>query len=112
MILARCQGEAAVVYNTYTMKRFQIYLAEGQHDELERLAAAKGCNVSELVRHAVDAYVEHEKHRPPKPLERIEDHPLWGLIAMVDADVDPDAPMTYGSTTYKEALYGGDDPWP
>ena len=94
------------------MKRFQIYLGEGQHKELERLAAAKDCNVSELVREAIDALVASEARRVPTPLERIEDHPIWKFIEKIDAEADPDAPTTYGSTTYKQALYGGDRPWP
>ena len=99
-----------MVYGVYTMERFQIYLAKGQRNELERLARSRGCNVSQVVREAIDALVALEASRGPAPLERIEDHPLWGLVGMIKED---GGKTTYGSTTYKEDLYGDKrGPWP
>lgn len=46
------------MYNSYIMKRTQIYLDEGQEDELSRRAAAEGLTKSALIRRAVDAYLD------------------------------------------------------
>jgi hypothetical protein len=94
------------------MERYQIYLDPAQRKELQRLAERKGCNVSQVIRDAVDAYVEHEAQAELPPLERVEDHPLWALITMADEADDPSLPRTHGSTDYRETLYGGDHPWP
>jgi hypothetical protein len=91
------------------MKRFQIYLEPEQHETLERIARRKGCNLSQVVRDAISELIEREEPMELRPLERIEDHPLWELVGMIPAD--PDAPVTYGSTTYKEDLYGKDRRW-
>ncbi len=42
------------MYATYTMKRYQIYLDEGQHDELARRAERNGTSVSSVIRHALE----------------------------------------------------------
>jgi len=42
------------MYNTYTMRRTQIYLGGEQHAELARRAAAAGSTVSEIIRGAID----------------------------------------------------------
>jgi hypothetical protein len=88
------------------MERFQIYLTDEQHDALLGIAAAEGRSVSAIVREAVDAFLPKPR-RGPEPLARIEHHPLWKLIEMAEAEADPNAPTTYGSTTYKQDLYGG-----
>jgi hypothetical protein len=100
------------MYNSYTMDRYQIYIERAQRTRLDKLANEKGRKVSEVIRSAIDEYIDKHESDGPVPLEQIEDHPLWKFIEMVEADVDPNAPITYGSTTYKEALYGGERPWP
>jgi hypothetical protein len=47
----------SAVYNSYIVKRTQIYLEEGQEKELGRRAAAEGLTKSALIRRAVDAYL-------------------------------------------------------
>lgn len=46
------------MYDSYTMKRTQIYLDEGQDEELARRAAAEGLTKSALIRRAVDSYLD------------------------------------------------------
>jgi hypothetical protein len=103
---------AFVVYGVYTMERYQIYIDREQRERLDKLAGDKGCKLSQVIRTAIDEYIDRHENDAPAPLKNIEDHPLWKFIETIDADVDPDAPVTYGSTTYKEALYGGKRPWP
>ena len=45
------------MYGSYIVRRTQIYLDEKQDDELGRRAAAEGATKSELIRRAVDAYL-------------------------------------------------------
>lgn len=40
------------------MRRTNIYLTERQHDELSRRARATGLKLSELVRRAIDRYLD------------------------------------------------------
>ena len=48
-------GQAVeAMYNTYIMRRTQIYLTDGQGRLLERRSKASGQSVSELIRSAVD----------------------------------------------------------
>ena len=46
------------MYNSYIMKRTQIYLDDRQDDQLSRRAAAEGLTKSALIRRAVDLYLE------------------------------------------------------
>jgi hypothetical protein len=46
------------VYNSYIVKRTQIYLDQKQDDELARRAVAEGLTKSALIRRAVDAYLD------------------------------------------------------
>jgi hypothetical protein len=46
------------VYDSYIVKRTQIYLDDGQNDELARRAAAEGLTKSALIRRAVDEYLD------------------------------------------------------
>jgi len=94
------------------MERTQIYIESAQRKELARIAKRKGTTVSQLVREGISTVIERENHDAPKELERIEDHPMWPFLEKIWADVDPDAPISDGSTTYKQALYGGERPWP
>ncbi len=45
------------VYDSYIMKRTQIYLDATQDDELARRAAAEGLTKSALIRRALDVYL-------------------------------------------------------
>lgn len=45
------------MYGLYIVKRTQIYLDERQDEELGRRAAAEGLTKSELIRRAVDTYL-------------------------------------------------------
>lgn len=88
-----------MVYGVYTMKRKQIYIAEEQEEQLQRLAEQRSVPVSLLIREAVAEYlVDQEAPR----LERPEDNPLWGIVGLVG---DPDAP-TDASTNLDHYLYG------
>jgi Ribbon-helix-helix protein, copG family len=45
------------VYNSYIVKRTQIYLDETQDEQLGRRAAAEGLTKSALIRRALDVYL-------------------------------------------------------
>jgi len=47
-----------MVYDSYIVKRTQIYLDDKQDDDLARRAAAEGLTKSALIRQAVDEYLE------------------------------------------------------
>jgi hypothetical protein len=81
------------------MKRKQIYIAPEQEEQLRRLSEARHVPLSALIREAVAEYlVEQETPHPERP----EDHPLWGIVGLVD---DPDAP-TDASINHDHYLYG------
>lgn len=46
------------MYDSYIVRRTQIYLDESQDAELVRRAAAEGLTKSALIRRAVDAYLD------------------------------------------------------
>ncbi len=46
-----------MMYDSYIMKRTQIYLDETQDEALERRAVSEGLTKSALIRRAVDAYL-------------------------------------------------------
>ena len=95
------------------MERTQVYFDSAQRKALTIIARRKGATFSALVRDAISAYIAREDIKePPQPLERIEDHPIWKLLEETWALRDPSDEISDGSTTYKEALYGGDRPWP
>lgn len=48
------------MYNSYIVRRTQIYLDETQDDDLARRAAAEGLTKSALIRRAVDDYLDAE----------------------------------------------------
>lgn len=48
------------MYDSYIVKRTQIYLDDGQDAELVRRAAAEGLTKSALIRRAVDEYLDDE----------------------------------------------------
>lgn len=45
------------MYNSYIMRRTQIYLEEAQHRKLAERARAGGVSTSSLIRKAIDAYL-------------------------------------------------------
>jgi len=51
------------------MVRTQIYLDERQKSVLERLSAQRGASVSDLIRHAVDQFIEKTSIDFDKALE-------------------------------------------
>lgn len=46
------------MYDTYIMKRTQIYLEDEQSEKLARRASAAGVTKSTLIRDAIDAYLD------------------------------------------------------
>ena len=46
------------VYDSYIVKRTQIYLEDEQDDQLARRAAAEGLTKSALIRRAIDEYLD------------------------------------------------------
>lgn len=48
---------AVAMYDSYIMRRTQIYLEDAQHECLSRRARAAGTTKSDLIREAVDAYL-------------------------------------------------------
>lgn len=46
------------MYDSYIVKRTQIYLDDRQEDELGRRAAAEGVTKSALIRRAIDRYLD------------------------------------------------------
>jgi hypothetical protein len=52
--------KAGVVYDSYIVRRTQIYLDDGQDDQLARRATAEGLTKSALIRRAVDKYLEDD----------------------------------------------------
>lgn len=45
------------MYDSYIMKRTQIYLDEEQAEQLSRRAALRGSTASKMIREAIDAYL-------------------------------------------------------
>ncbi|HET8777226.1 MAG TPA: CopG family transcriptional regulator, partial [Candidatus Limnocylindria bacterium] len=50
-------GKTEEMYNSYIMKRTQIYLDEEQAIQLNRRAAVRGTTASKLIREAIDEYL-------------------------------------------------------
>ena len=46
-----------MMYDSYIVKRTQIYLDERQAEELSRHAAARGTTTSKMIREAIDQYL-------------------------------------------------------
>ena len=49
-----------MMYNSYIVRRTQIYLDERQDDDLARRAAAEGVTKSALIRRAIDEYLDND----------------------------------------------------
>ena len=84
------------------MKRKQIYVDPQHEAELQRIASHRKVPVSHLIREAIAEYLV-EQQAPPD-LARPEDHPLWGIVGIVD---DAAAP-TDASVNHDHYLYGTD----
>ena len=56
--MAERSRHGAAVYDSYIVKRTQIYLDDRQGEELDRRAAAEGVTKSTLIRRAVDVYLD------------------------------------------------------
>lgn len=54
------------MYDTYIMKRTQIYLDERQAAELNRRATARGTTASKMIREAIDDYLADPDDRSTK----------------------------------------------
>jgi Ribbon-helix-helix protein, copG family len=81
------------------MERKQIYIAKEQEDQLKELAERRGVSESHLIREALTIYIAGQERIE---VGRPEDHPLWGLIGLVDgADVPED-----GALNHDHYLYG------
>jgi hypothetical protein len=46
-----------MMYDSYIMRRTQIYLDEAQADEIARCSASRGLTASKLIREAITAYL-------------------------------------------------------
>lgn len=82
------------------MKRKQIYIEEEQDEQIKAIARQRGVAEAIVIREAVDAYLSASEY---KGYDRMEDHPLWGIVGLID---DPNAPVD-GSVNHDHYLYGG-----
>ena len=82
------------MYDSYTVKRTQIYLDDKQDDRIARRAAAEGVTKSALIRRAVDRYLDNDGD---------DDTRLARLRAAVDA-VAGSAPDLPPGAAYVERL--------
>ena len=62
------------MYDPYIMKRTQIYLDDGQADELARRAKVRGTTTSKMIRDAIDEYLA-EPRRCRDPAEPVSASP-------------------------------------
>ncbi len=81
------------------MKRKQIYIEKDQDERLKRAAADRKVSEAEIIREAIDRYLDMKS---PPVLESIEDHPIWKMVGAAD---EPGG-VTDGSVNYKFYLYG------
>jgi len=52
------------------MKKYNLYLAEPQIEALAKISDDKGLSVSEVIRRALDAFIEAEEKKSLKKAER------------------------------------------
>jgi Arc/MetJ-type ribon-helix-helix transcriptional regulator len=52
------------------MKKYNLYLSEPQIQSLTAISEDKGLSVSEVIRRALDAYIESEEEKALKKAER------------------------------------------
>jgi hypothetical protein len=86
------------MYDTYIMRRTQIYLEEEQHERLAKWAAEEGTTTSELIRRAIDRWFDN----PDSEAAR-----LARFKAAVDR-VAGHAPYLPDGATYVQALRRAD----
>jgi predicted DNA-binding protein len=86
------------MYDTYIVKRTQIYLDERQADELNRRARVRGTTASKMIREAIDEYLAG----PSTPDDRLERY-----RAALDASFGI-APYLPRGAEYVEELRRGD----
>ncbi len=86
------------MYTTYIVKRTQIYLEEAQGERLAKRAAAEGATRSEVIRRAIDSYLES----PPNDVQRVT---RFREAVREAAGIAPYLPE---GSIYVEALRGGD----
>ena len=55
---------------TGEMKKYNLYLTELQIESLTQISEQKGLSVSEVIRRALDAYLEEEEEKASKKMER------------------------------------------
>lgn len=55
---------------TREMKKYNLYLTEPQIESLTQISEQKGLSVSEVIRRALDAYLEEEEEKASKKMER------------------------------------------
>jgi len=87
-----------MMYNSYIVKRTQIYLDERQAEELSRHAAARGTTASKMIREAIDQYLAD----PDDAADR-----LARYRAALDSAFGV-APYLGDGTAYVEALRAAD----
>jgi hypothetical protein len=97
LLLQVSRAAAMWCMGVYTMKRKQIYIAEEQEEQLQRLAEERRVPVSLLIREVAEYLVE----RDAPAIERAEEHPLWGLVGLVDTETAP----SDGSVNHDAVLY-------
>ena len=78
------------------MVRKQIYLTARQNDLLKRAAAAARRSEAELLREALDRFLESQAPRAPA----LPADPLWGIVGLADGGDER------ASERVEEALYG------
>lgn len=76
------------MYDTYIVRRTQIYLGEAQDRALAARAAASGTTKSQVIRHAIDAFLARPEDtawesRIDEIIEDLKRHPVH-----LDPDVD------------------------
>lgn len=86
------------MYDSYIMKRTQIYLDADQDEQLGRRAHAEGTTRSALIRRAIDRYLQGDQDRT-LPLAKFH-------RALEEAAGT--APYLRGGTRYVEDLRGAD----
>lgn len=52
------------------MRKYNLYLTEPQIEALTEISAAKGISVSELIRRALDAFIDAEEEKALQKSER------------------------------------------
>lgn len=86
------------MYDSYIMKRRQIYLDDAQTDELYRRARARGTTASKMIREAIDQYLA-------EPEQADEQQARFRSAVQASFGIAPYLP---DGATYVEELRRGD----